>query len=618
MVGERPVLRRVQHLEQRGRRIALERSAQLVDFVEQEDRVLDAGLLHAVEDAPRHRPDVGAPVAADVRLVAGAAERDAHVLAAHGAGDRLRDRRLADARRPDEEEDRAAFVGAVGVLGVGLGGFGLLRGFAGLVRGVGGLVRGVGGPVRGVEGLVRGCYGLARGVAGLVRDFKGLVRGRGALARGFGRGVDSRLLPPRPPVVHHAHREELQDPVLRVLQPVVVLVQDARRAGDVQPLVAQLAPRQFAHRLDVGADDLGLHRFAAHPLEPLQFAVDFLARGGRQFQPGDPFLQLFGIVRAVVVAEFLADRLQLFAQVHLALAVADLFLDLRVDVLLGVEHLEPPLDQRQHPPHPLFDRQRFEQGLVVAGLEIEVAGHEIGEPAGVGDAAQGLVQHLVGDAGAGAEFGRPVAELLVEGDEGEVVRVHRHEFLRRRDGGDRVILGDFDAQRDAAMEPDDQGLRAAEAVLELQHARRDADRVQAERVDLVARLPLQEGEERAVRALGRRLDGAQRVGPSDRHRHRDAGVDRHVPQDDDRQLGLGAARPRRQGRVRAGGLARQGLRFGLATVGPVFSFCHAVARLASDGALFGGAVGRGPIVQIRRGPESYSNPLRFGSVGILA
>ena len=192
---------------------------------------------------------------------------------------------------------------------------------------------------------------------------------------GFVRGIRRELLPPGLAVVHDPHREELQDPVLRVLEAVVVLVEDARRVREVQPFVAEFAPRQLAHRLDVGADDLGLHRLAAHPLESPQFAVDLLPRRGRQLQPGDPLLQLFEVVGAVVVAEFLADRLQLLAQVHLALPVADLLLDLGIDVLLGVEELDAPLDQHQHPPHPLFDRQGFEQGLVVAGREFEVTGH---------------------------------------------------------------------------------------------------------------------------------------------------------------------------------------------------------------------------------------------------
>ena len=107
VIGEVVVLRRIEHLEQRARRIALERHAELVDFVEQEDGILRARLLHALNDATGHRADVGAPVAADVGLVARAAERDADVLASERTRDRLRDRRLADARRSDEEQDRS-------------------------------------------------------------------------------------------------------------------------------------------------------------------------------------------------------------------------------------------------------------------------------------------------------------------------------------------------------------------------------------------------------------------------------------------------------------------------------------------------------------------------------
>ena len=87
--------------------IALVRHPELVDLVEQEHGILGAGLLHALQDAPGQRADVGAPVAADVGLVAGAAERDADVLAPHRARDRLRDRGLADARRSGEEQDPA-------------------------------------------------------------------------------------------------------------------------------------------------------------------------------------------------------------------------------------------------------------------------------------------------------------------------------------------------------------------------------------------------------------------------------------------------------------------------------------------------------------------------------
>ena len=64
-----------------------------------------------MNDASWDGADVGAPVAPDLRLVAHAADRDPDELATEGAGDRLAERRLADARRPNEAQDRPLRVG---------------------------------------------------------------------------------------------------------------------------------------------------------------------------------------------------------------------------------------------------------------------------------------------------------------------------------------------------------------------------------------------------------------------------------------------------------------------------------------------------------------------------
>ena len=56
---------------------------------------------------PGHRADVGAAMAADLRLVAHAAERHADELAVGRLGDRLAERGLAHAGRADEAQDRA-------------------------------------------------------------------------------------------------------------------------------------------------------------------------------------------------------------------------------------------------------------------------------------------------------------------------------------------------------------------------------------------------------------------------------------------------------------------------------------------------------------------------------
>ena len=80
VVAERRVLLRIEHLEQRRGRIALEARRELVDLIEHEHRVARAGLAQALDDVAGQRADVGAPVAADLRLVVHAAEARAHEL----------------------------------------------------------------------------------------------------------------------------------------------------------------------------------------------------------------------------------------------------------------------------------------------------------------------------------------------------------------------------------------------------------------------------------------------------------------------------------------------------------------------------------------------------------
>ena len=101
------VLRRVEHLQQRGRRVAAPVGADLVDLVEQDHRVHRSGVAERAHEPPRQSADVGAAVAADLSLVTYAAERHAHELPVERARDRLADRGLAGSGRPDQRQDRA-------------------------------------------------------------------------------------------------------------------------------------------------------------------------------------------------------------------------------------------------------------------------------------------------------------------------------------------------------------------------------------------------------------------------------------------------------------------------------------------------------------------------------
>ena len=107
MIGERVVLRRVEHFEQRGRRVAAKIRADLVEFVQQNHRIAAFDAAQGLDDASGHRADVGAAMTANFRLVPHAAERDARKLAAERVGHAFAERRFADAGRADEAENRA-------------------------------------------------------------------------------------------------------------------------------------------------------------------------------------------------------------------------------------------------------------------------------------------------------------------------------------------------------------------------------------------------------------------------------------------------------------------------------------------------------------------------------
>ncbi len=110
MVAELAILLRVEHLEQRRRRIAAEIGAELVDLVEHHDGIARASLLDPLDDAAGQRADVGPAMPADLRLVAYTAERDAHELPPHRPRDRASERGLTDPRRTGEAENRTARI----------------------------------------------------------------------------------------------------------------------------------------------------------------------------------------------------------------------------------------------------------------------------------------------------------------------------------------------------------------------------------------------------------------------------------------------------------------------------------------------------------------------------
>ena len=162
----------------------------------------------------------------------------------------------------------------------------------------------------------------------------------------------------------------------------------------------RIAPRQLRNRLEVRADHLRLHRLLADARQPRPLAIDFFARLVRERQCIELGLELLQslVVGFTALAKLLLDRLQLLAQVDLALAIAELLFDLLLNVLLDREQLDLALDMDQHAAQPVLDGEHLEQRLAFRDGNVEVAGDQVDEPTRILDVRQHLLDGLFGHA----------------------------------------------------------------------------------------------------------------------------------------------------------------------------------------------------------------------------
>jgi hypothetical protein len=229
--------------------------------------------------------------------------------------------------------------------------------------------------------------------------------------------------------LQHPDGQELEDPVLDVAKGVVVLLEDLGRPRNVQPLLRALGPRQLTDGLEVGADDLRLHALGTHPFESAQLSVDLLAGGFREFEGLEFFAQFFEVFSTSVLTELALNGLELLAQEHLALTIAQFLLDLRLDVLLRVQDRDLLLDMKEHLAQAVLHRQRLEQSLGIGRFEVEVTGHEVGETPRLLGFGEKLLHRLLGHPGAAAELGGALAGFAVECCEGGSLGIDRRHLV---------------------------------------------------------------------------------------------------------------------------------------------------------------------------------------------
>ncbi len=245
--------------------------------------------------------------------------------------------------------------------------------------------------------------------------------------------------------------------------------------------------------------------------------------------------ELVLVVLVVLFAQLAADRLQLLPQEHLALPLAQLLLDLRLDLLLGVEHRDLTLDVNQDPAQPLLDGEGLEQDLPLGRADVEVARDEVGQAARLIHSGQDLVDHLFRQPGLLPELGGPRPGFLVQRDEGGILGAERLHLLGLAHDGLEVALLVAIVHRDAAPLAVEQQLHARQAALHLPDPGDGADGVEAVGSDLLEILPLGDGEDQPVRRGQGRLDRAQCSGPAGADGRRDTREEHHLAERQDRQ-----------------------------------------------------------------------------------
>ena len=350
-----------------------------------------------------------------------------------------------------------------------------------------------------------------------------------------------------------AHGEEFEHAILHVAESEVILFQDLDGARQVELVVAARVPRQFGDRLEICANDLRFHTLATGALEAPQLAFHFLLRFLRQHQPGELFAQRFDFLARVVVTQLLLDRLQLLAQKHFALTIAEFFLHLILDLFLRREHADLALHMHEHAADALLDAERFQERLLLRHINIEIAGHEIGEATGLGHAVEHLMHRLFRQAALLTEFGGALACFAVQRFERGILRIDRFHVGRRHDHRGQEAIGLREVERGRSGFALKQKLDATETALDLADAGNHTGGVEHVAGGLVTVIALCDGKNQAV-ALERRLDGPKCSRATGGDRGGEAGENH-----------LSAKGQDRQGLAFSHGTALSGTRDGLAT-----------------------------------------------------
>ncbi len=331
-----------------------------------------------------------------------------------------------------------------------------------------------------------------------------------------------------------AHGEEFQNPLLDLLQAIVIVVENLLRPVDVPVLAVLLVPRHRQEPFQVVPRDGRLGGDGRHDLEALELLNGLLVGLLRHLRGFDLLLELLDFVAAIVLAsQLLLDRLHLLVEVVLLLRLLHLLLDPMVDAAVHPQLLDLPLQELHEHDQALLRVERFQQVLLLLDSHLKMGRDGVGQSAGFRDA----------DGGDHGLVGQVRAQLDVLFEEGDGLP-HLHLDLGCQL---RPDVDGFQGRSEVAVRfPNLQHLPPADALHQqldvpvgeleaLDDVHHRADVIDLIRLRFVRpRVALRGEEQLLVRREGR-LHGQQGgLPPHDERNHR-VGEDHHVPERDERE-----------------------------------------------------------------------------------
>ena len=184
--------------------------------------------------------------------------------------------------------------------------------------------------------------------------------------------------------------------LLHLLHSVVVAVKDFLCTLQIEVVVCVFSPRQIHHRLQVVHLHAVLRSLRVEHVELVEFLEEHLLNVFRPLLAECLYFEVVTLRRAVAVAQFFLDVLDLLLQEVLALLFVDVFARLGSNVLTQLQQLYLLVERLQYEDHAIHHRVGLQHLDLIAYAERQVRTDEVQGEYVVLDVVQSKLR-LVGD-----------------------------------------------------------------------------------------------------------------------------------------------------------------------------------------------------------------------------